>query len=250
MKTDCFVFYALTRVLVRNLGLFVLDNFFNSQTCTQIISEMQIGPTEKALIVRSGSEDELLDEDRRKVLTVRPSESTKELVGNQLGGLKSRLEEHFGFRLSENETPIFLRYGEGAFYKMHRDANEDTHVAARRVSVVVFLNACSKQPAPNCYGGGCLTFYGLLPGPQWENCAFSLDAEPGMLLAFKSNVAHEVQPVTSGQRFTIVSWFLILNNSRSTFPLSRKELPSVISKSMFWGDRRSKRKSLQILLSR
>jgi predicted 2-oxoglutarate/Fe(II)-dependent dioxygenase YbiX len=73
---------------------------------------------------------------------------------------------------------------------------------------VIFLNARSSVPAENRYGGGSLKFYALLDGPKWENCPFSLDAEPGLLIAFRSDTVHEVEPVTFGQRFTIVTWFL------------------------------------------
>ena len=88
---------------------------------------------------------------------------------------------------------------------MADQAHEAIH--GRRVSVVIFLNRQSQEPAEDTYGEGNLTFYGLLEGPQWEKCAFPLNAEPGLLIAFPSDVWHEVKPVSHGRRMTVVTWF-------------------------------------------
>ena len=103
-----------------------------------------------------------------------------------------------------------LNSATGGFYAPHTDGTRDSHatIQHRRVSVVVFLNTESDQPAKDCYGGGKLTFHGILNEAQWANCAFSLDPHPGLLVAFRSDLLHEVKRVTFGQRFTIVSWFL------------------------------------------
>lgn len=53
-----------------------------------------------------------------------------------------------------------------------------------------------------------LKFYGLLDGPEWSRCGFALKPVPGMVVAFPTWVPHEVEPVTFGNRFTIVTWFL------------------------------------------
>ena len=77
----------------------------------------------------------------------------------------------------------------------------------RQVSVVLFLNSESEIPNPDAYAGGSLTLYGLLQEPLWEKYGFSLKGETGLLVAFRSDVFHEVIPVTEGERFTVVSWF-------------------------------------------
>jgi SM-20-related protein len=192
----------------RSLGLFIRDDFLDRETCARILGEMRTSVSEKALVVQKDSETDFLDESRRKALIVNIPKPTKAMVRSQLLALKPSLEQHFGVVLGEVEQVDFLRYLEGSFYKPHFDANVDSHPATiqRRVSVVIFLN--SRGSADDCYLGGALTFHGILPGQQWEQCAFCLDAEPGLLVAFRSDLLHEVQPVTSGQRFTIVSWFV------------------------------------------
>jgi SM-20-related protein len=77
----------------------------------------------------------------------------------------------------------------------------------RRVSIVIFLSSSVQDTEQEGYGGGELAFYGLLKGPHWEDCAFTLDASPGLMIAFRPDVFHEVRPVTFGERLTIVAWF-------------------------------------------
>jgi predicted 2-oxoglutarate/Fe(II)-dependent dioxygenase YbiX len=191
----------------RNLGLFVRNDFLSPDTCAQIRTEMCTSETWKALIYRGETGEGILDEGVRKSLRVRVQESTITTVREQMRAIKPSVEQHFQMSLGDCDPPNFLSYGEGAYFKPHLDASGHPDISYRQVSLVVFLNACTKEPAENCYGGGSLTFYGLMKGPKWEDCAFSLEADMGSLLAFRSDILHEVQPVTFGQRFSIVSWF-------------------------------------------
>lgn len=193
----------------QHLGLFVQAGFLDNSICAQIQEQMLEAESRKALISRKNETGGVLDESTRKVLCVEIGESTGALIRQRLSDLKPRLEAHFGIPLTGYQGPDFLRYGEGAFYGVHRDADSHapTNIIGRRISAVIFLNSTSKEPVTNCYGGGALTFYGLLDGNEWSKCGFSLDAEPGLLIAFHSNTPHEVQPVKFGQRLTVVAWF-------------------------------------------
>jgi predicted 2-oxoglutarate/Fe(II)-dependent dioxygenase YbiX len=191
----------------RNLGLFVRNDFLNPEICAEIRAEMCAGESWKALVYRSDSGEGVLDEGIRKSFRVRVKESTMAMVKDRISALKPSVEEHFHVSLGDCEAPNFLSYGKGAYFKQHLDATGHPDIASRHVSLVVFLNACSKEPAANCYGGGSLAFYGLMKGPKWEDMAFSLEGELGMLVGFRSDIVHEVQPVAFGQRFTVVSWF-------------------------------------------
>jgi predicted 2-oxoglutarate/Fe(II)-dependent dioxygenase YbiX len=59
----------------------------------------------------------------------------------------------------------------------------------------------------NNYTGGSLTFYGLFDG-KGKNIGFPLIGQAGLLVAFRSVILHGVTSVTSGERFTVVSWFV------------------------------------------
>lgn len=130
--------------------------------------------------------------------------------------IKPVLEQYFDVSLTNCELPQFYLYEEGSFFRPHLDQAavddtrfkpEDKIAAKRQISVVIFLNSKSKEVKYNCYGGGALTFYGLIKNEKWIRYGFPLFGEPGMLAAFRSNVLHEVKAVTHGERYTIVSWF-------------------------------------------
>jgi SM-20-related protein len=79
---------------------------------------------------------------------------------------------------------------------------------SRQISAVIFLNSNSAQPGESTYGGGALTFYELLDDPIGQSLGFPLEAEEGLLIAFRADVPHSVAPVTHGDRYTIASWYV------------------------------------------
>jgi SM-20-related protein len=191
----------------RHLGLFVENDFVNSAFCTRILTQIRAAESISGTIFGDDPTNETVDESRRKVLRAKMEKEAVTRTQELLQSLKPKLEEHFLESLSGFEMPSFLRYEEGAFYTPHLDTGGEDNVLKRRISVVIFLNAASQCQEPDCYGGGSLTFYGLLNQPPWDKCPLPLEAKPGLLIAFRSNTLHEVQPVTFGQRFTIVTWF-------------------------------------------
>jgi predicted 2-oxoglutarate/Fe(II)-dependent dioxygenase YbiX len=63
---------------------------------------------------------------------------------------------------------------------------------------VLFLNDRST------YGGGELTFHGEYPNWTERHVA---PASAGTLVAFRSEMTHEVTPLTYGDRYTAVTWY-------------------------------------------
>lgn len=214
----------------RALGLFVAEDFVNKDFCSGLRSEMDASVSEKATVIKDGQEG-VLDEESRKVLNVRVAEDTWRSVRERLREIRPSLEEHFRVSLSRKcHGPDFLIYRPGGYYRPHRDASEGSpdQIRARRVSVLVFLNALSEKPAADTFGGGGLTFYGLMDGPQWSKCAFTLDPAPGLLVAFRSDTLHEAQPVSFGQRYAIVTWFT-QGEERPELPAAEREASDQVS---------------------
>jgi len=195
----------------RGLGLFIREDFFTLARCLELQTQISGADSERATVVGLETGQDYLDENVRKVLSAKAEDSAVKAVWDAIWDLKPSLEDHFRVSLRASECPTFLRYGKGAFYRPHKDGNADSSSSTRnrKVSLVIFLNGTSGEDSPNCYGGGALRFYGLMDGPTWEKCAFALEAKPGLLVAFRSDTVHEVQPVTFGERFTIVSWFSV-----------------------------------------
>ena len=102
--------------------------------------------------------------------------------------------------LNECEEPQFLRYRAGDFFVAHQDGNTGLinleSDRLRRVSVTVLLNDHTD------YEGGALVFSDYRTGKRVE-----FAGEAGTLLAFRSETTHEVTPVKSGERYSIVTWF-------------------------------------------
>src|SRR5262249_52131467 len=159
----------------------------------------------------------VVDESLRRVFATEVSEDTRALVTAPLKALKPSLEEHFDVVLSDYQMPSFLSYRIGDHYVPHSDslrdnevhdlAGADNKLREREVSVVVFLNNPSEQRADDCYGGGELTFFGLMKAPGMETRGLPLAAKKGLLVAFRSDLIHQVTPVTYGERFTMVTWY-------------------------------------------
>ena len=180
--------------------LFVVEHFLEPSVCDALVAEMRSAEASAATVygrTTSGS----VETNVRKTLRVVPSSETREVVLQRLLSCKPAVEKHFNVSLSECEEPQFLRYREGDFFVAHQDGNTgllrlDTE--SRLVSTVIFLSRQSESPGPDVHGGGSLFF---------TRFGFHMPAEPGLLVAFRSETTHEVTPVTHGERFSIASWY-------------------------------------------
>jgi len=184
-------------------NLFLLRNFLDAESCARVRAELAEAPTTQAPVYIQGSEG-LVHETVRKTTSVHPADETFSEIHTRLLQQKSALEQHFGEKLNDCERPQFLRYQKGDFFVRHQDGNtrqlDFDHLRVRRISIVVFLNDSSIEPQEGCFSGGVLNFYD-------QNQTFGLEGETGLLVAFAADTFHEVVPVTSGERFTIISWF-------------------------------------------
>ncbi|HBB98309.1 MAG TPA: 2OG-Fe(II) oxygenase [Blastocatellia bacterium] len=188
-----------------HFDLYLVRNFFDADFCRELIAEMHSSTTSPAVTYGQGSCGEV-NETVRKVARVQPSEKTITRVTQRLMDHRERVAEHFGVSLRSCEEPQFLCYRTGDFFVAHQDGNTGLVTLetdkSRRVSVSIFLNSQNEEPDGDSYGGGSLVF------SDWRsNKRFELAGEPGTLVAFRSEITHEVVPVTHGERYSIVSWF-------------------------------------------
>jgi SM-20-related protein len=178
--------------------------------CADLKRELNSSPTTPAPVYIEGSTD-VVHENVRRSTSLHPSAETVSQIHYRLSQQKESLEDHFALQLIDCERPQFLRYRQGDFFVRHQDGNTDQlefdHLRIRRISIVVFLNDSSAEPQADTFCGGSLNFYDQndVPGP--ESSVFSLEGETGLLVAFAADTFHEVIPVTSGERFTVISWF-------------------------------------------
>jgi len=139
------------------------------------------------------------------------SETCREILVSRLVALRPRLERHFGLTLSGIQGPEFHRWRTGDHFALHRDGAPDAEarfLRDRKISVVVFLNGAPDSAGDAGYSGGTLTFYDLFESSRPGPLGLALRGDAGLLVAFGSDVAHAVTPVTGGERFTTVCWFV------------------------------------------
>jgi len=193
-----------------DLGLFVVEGHFDRDYCRALRTEVG-SASEMARIARKGRE--LVDEEVRRTRTAAVRETTSQEVRARLLELRPGLERHFDLKLRGCESPCFLRYGAGDFFAAHQDGNADPetteYLNMRKISVVLVLNRQREEDETEArtYAGGSLVFYGLIDEPGWESVGFPCPGREGLLVAFPSYLTHEVEPVTAGDRYTVVTWF-------------------------------------------
>jgi SM-20-related protein len=183
--------------------------FLDSAGCLSLREEMRSGAAKPATVA-SGDKLEV-DDKFRKVNLVHVSPETKARVKNRLIEIKPELEKYFTLQLKGCENPQFLRYRVGDFYRAHHDGaynpDDTKFVQDRRISVIVFLNSESDVVEADSYSGGAVAFYGILEDPRLKKRGFPLNGQEGLMVAFRSEILHEVRPITRGDRFSIVTWF-------------------------------------------
>lgn len=125
----------------------------------------------------------------------------KELLDNIVENV---INPFYGFKIRDSEAPQLLCYDPGGHYRPHIDAeglwtNPDgtqmwKKTIDRDLSTVLFLN--------DDFEGGCFTFPDL---------RVTIRPEPGLLVCFPSSrfFRHCVEPVISGNRYTLVTWMRV-----------------------------------------
>ena len=198
--------------VLRRLGLFVQEGFFDPALCAELRGAMRAATERKAGTVGTQGADFVVDPKIRRVTNTTVPDDVVDLVRTRLLAIKPDLEGAFNVTLADCQKPSFLHYVTGDFYQRHRDGSAHADASpisiARRVSVVVFLNARAAEATEGAYGGGALTFYELFEGEKARGIGLPLDASEGLLVAFRADLPHSVAPVTHGDRFTIATWFV------------------------------------------
>lgn len=191
-------------------GLYAERGFLSREACARLRDEMRAAAGAPATV--ADEQGETVDETSRRTKHAQVSARAAAQINADLLEALPRLAKHFGVRLAGVQAPQFLLYREGDFFRPHHDDSEEPEapdfVRQRSVSAVVFLNS-DDAGEPSGYSGGSLTFYGLMDdNVSGESVGLPLAGETGLLIAFPSHLVHSVSPVTAGERYTVVSWFL------------------------------------------
>ena len=135
-----------------------------------------------------------VDEIARRAFEVDVDEVMVDEVQRAFQPIRAQVAKFFGTPISGEEGPGFVRYACGGYYRMHCDVAPEHEEFPRRISLVVFLTTAGVE-----FEGGTLRLYGD------RTC--DITPRAGMLVAFPSDIPHEVLRVTAGVRDAVVDWF-------------------------------------------
>jgi len=197
-----------TSKLIDRYGLLLTPNFLDDVKCQELIQEADASDSNSAMVYGHGDSGYVYDR-VRKASRLKLASTTTEFINYRLLEHKSTIEQHFCISLNDCEEPQFLRYDVGDFFVAHQDGNTGllklASDAERKVSIVIFLNRQSEVADSGSYSGGSLKFSDYRAERPYH--VFELPVYSGMLVAFRSELTHEVTPVTRGKRYSIVSWY-------------------------------------------
>ena len=178
--------------------MFVLRDFLEPEECARLRAAIDASPLTPAEVL---SDTYCVDARARRTLEADVAPQIVADVEQALASVRARVSAFFDMRLVAAEGPGFLRYTPGSFYGPHRDViDPEGDRFPRRISVIVFLSSATDVAGEGACEGGTLRVYGeegLDGPPRAEIAPFA-----GTLVAFPSDVLHEVLPVTgaSGMR--------------------------------------------------
>lgn len=187
--------------MIDDVVIYLNPHFLTPAMCARVQAAMDRGQQEPAEILVA---DVAAVPAVRRATSVDVDVETLAAVERRLDAERGAIEAFFETRLGVREGVSLLRYGAGGFYKLHRDRGHTSAwpaAARRHVSIVVFLNSARHTPGSAEFTGGTLR---LLDRDQQ---LLDIVPQQGCLVAFPATTLHEVVPVRSGTRDTMVDWF-------------------------------------------
>ena len=161
---------------------------FTPEECLQLIADFT--PQLKPALVEAMDPAQSASIRKSSAVFVAPSKSTS-WVFDRLGKIIRDINDTvYGFDISQfREGFQFTRYEVGEYYGPHFDIGPGK-LTERKLSLTVQLSA------PEDYTGGELIIYPEFVAPK----------DQGTMTVFPSFMCHDVRPVKTGVRYSLVSW--------------------------------------------
>ncbi len=173
--------------------------------CVALIDEMLASSPGPTPVLRNGQDR--FEPTVRSSDSCTPSGPTSLKVLSRLERAARQVWADTGSEPGDLSGAHYFRYREGGFVAPHRDRsvnNDDPReVRWRQLSLVLFLN--SGEP-PDGFDGGALVVYAT--HQRRPTSQHTLRAQTGALALFDPGLVHEVTPVRSGTRYTVVTWLI------------------------------------------
>lgn len=164
-------------------------------TCYVSTERPIFSPAERDAIVGQGSTLET-SPNRDSLISFFEREAETEWIYQRiLGAIQEPSRRFWHFAVDGFERAQFARYGPDQHYDWHMDLGSQGPAMYRKLSLSVQLSD------PDSYAGGDLEFK-LARGSEFGS------RDRGTITIFPSYVLHRVNPVTEGQRCSLVLWVL------------------------------------------
>jgi predicted 2-oxoglutarate/Fe(II)-dependent dioxygenase YbiX len=196
-------------------GLYIRDSLISPRFASKIITALRYGPSQIARVSSAGIS--LIDKSRRNSSTVSVPESIESRVTKAFTSVHADLERFFEQPVGDCQSPVFLRYTRGQFFRRHcdnaGDPRQPAKIRARRATAVLFLNSAETRDSippwktEPTFQGGELIVYGLNPEPTWQDFYQVIVPISCRLVVFRADLDHEVTCIARGIRYSIVTWF-------------------------------------------
>lgn len=195
---------------LRPFGVFVAESFLTADESAALEREMRAGAGASTPVYLPDAGGYVEADHVRSVRTVAVSDAVRSALEARFDALLAELGAHFGVELTSREPLSFLRYGPGDHFEAHRDVSDQAEArhAARIVSLVLFVNsgADPEAGAAGAFVGGELVLCVFGDDPRAALLGIPVTPRAGTLVAFRSDLVHQVAPVTEGERCTVVTW--------------------------------------------
>lgn len=179
---------------VENTPLGIWARALPEEVCETIISEGAVLSVEQATINHDRETDDTIRDG--KVAWFPENSWIDNLLLSYV--FRTNRINDWNFNINHGEQVQFTRYEKDDFYTWHRDSNVESDVQ-RKLSITVQLSDPSSYEGgefeiQDCWGDG----YASIPDEGKER---------GSIIIFPSFLLHQVTPVTSGTRYSLVQWY-------------------------------------------
>lgn len=187
----------LPQMAHRQAPVLFIPNVFDRDFCNELIAQYHRNDIRESGFMRDidGKTVEVMDYGfkRRQDWLLQESDLLQTINNLILRRIKPEIEKAYQYTITRFERHLIAAYNETdqGFFNAHRD-NTTKGTAHRRFAMTLNLNTGE-------YEGGCLRF------PEYGTQLY----RPGVgeAVMFSCGLLHEVTPVTSGQRFVLLSFF-------------------------------------------
>lgn len=172
---------------------FSFSNFLTTTECDSIVTFCKANQDLEEAKVNVNGEYQVYEKARKSKVNFYPYQGKFDWLLERIKeGLNSKITLK-GFEIDYETNFQFTQYGQGEYYGWHQDDSGSGPAATRAYSIVIQLSGD--------YSGGLLQY--KKDGIQ------TFTPEVGRMVVFPSSWSHQVTPVTSGVRYSLVSWFSI-----------------------------------------